>query len=94
MTGGYAHEAGAEAEEDGCCEETEGGSGVVPGAALSTEKGPATALMKAGLTSGTAAAVGESDVVIADEGISTCRDVVESMYGGIYGGCKLVEGAD
>ncbi|KAI9195431.1 hypothetical protein LWI28_014826 [Acer negundo] len=86
--------AGAEAKEDGCCEETEGGGGVVPGTALSADKGPVAALIEAGLTSGTAAADGESDVVIAGERISTCRDVVKSMYGGNSGGCTVVEGAD
>ncbi|KAI9174443.1 hypothetical protein LWI28_017358 [Acer negundo] len=73
--------AGAKAEEDSCCEETEGGGGVVPGAALSADKGPAAALMKAGLTGGTAATDGE-------------YDVAESMYGGNFGGCTVVEGAD
>ncbi|KAI9159818.1 hypothetical protein LWI28_002197 [Acer negundo] len=87
--------SGVEAEEDGCCEETEGGGGgVVPGAALSADKRPAAALIGAGLTGRTAAADGESDVVIASEGISTCKDVAESMYGGNSGGCTVVEGAD
>ncbi|KAI9200209.1 hypothetical protein LWI28_004203 [Acer negundo] len=86
--------AGAEAVKDGCCEETKGGGGVFLGTALSADKGPVAVLVEAGLTSGTAATDGESDVMIAGEGISTCRDVAESMYGGNSGGCTVVEGAD
>ncbi|KAI9174886.1 hypothetical protein LWI28_024148 [Acer negundo] len=84
----------AEAKEDDCCEETKGGGGVVPGTALSADKGPTVALMEAGLTDGTATADGESDVVITGEGISTCRDMAESMYGGNSDECTVVEGAD
>ncbi|KAI9182221.1 hypothetical protein LWI28_023241 [Acer negundo] len=62
--------------------------------AKGSDKGPVVALMEAGLTGGTAAADGEFDVVIAGGGISTCRDMAESMYGGNSSGCTIVEGAD
>ncbi|KAI9173671.1 hypothetical protein LWI28_004682 [Acer negundo] len=86
--------AGAEDEEDSCYEETDGSDSVISGAALSTDKGPAAVLMEVGLTGGIAAADGESDVVIAGGGISNCRDMAESMYGGNSVGCTIVEGAD
>ncbi|KAI9200021.1 hypothetical protein LWI28_001573 [Acer negundo] len=84
----------AEDKKDGCCEETDGGGGGIHCAALLADKGSAAALMEAGLTVGIATADGESDVVIAGRGISTCRDVAELMYGGSYGGCTVVEGVD
>ncbi|KAK0577023.1 hypothetical protein LWI29_026800 [Acer saccharum] len=86
--------AGAEDEEDCCCEETKDSVGVISGAALSADEGPAAALMWAGSIGGAATADGESDVMSAGGEISTCRDATESMYGGNSGEGTVGEGAD
>ncbi|KAK0577658.1 hypothetical protein LWI29_036647 [Acer saccharum] len=57
--------SGAEDEEDCCCEETKDSVGVISGAALSADEGPAAALMWAGSIGGAATADGESDVMSA-----------------------------